>query len=219
MKISIIGGTGKLGMGLGARWLLAGYSVIIGSRREPKAKAAAREVLRLASKHGSVSMPPEGYHNTVAAEKGDIIVLSVPYVGLDAILESVKRGSSNKIVISPIVPVTFERGRPILADVEKGSVAEHVQSALPDSKVVSAFHTLSFNKLLKLGEKLDEDVVICGDDDRAKGTVKELIESIPDLRGLDGGPLRNSSIVERLTFLIFEISRNTGKEDLGIKFV
>ena len=44
MKVAILGGTGKEGAGLGARWALAGHAIIIGSRDEERARAKAAEL-------------------------------------------------------------------------------------------------------------------------------------------------------------------------------
>ena len=44
MKIGIVGGTGKEGAGLGARWAQAGHEIIIGSRDPARAKATAAEL-------------------------------------------------------------------------------------------------------------------------------------------------------------------------------
>ena len=40
-KIGIIGGSGALGAGLAKRWAKSGYQVVIGSRDNEKAQAAA----------------------------------------------------------------------------------------------------------------------------------------------------------------------------------
>jgi predicted dinucleotide-binding enzyme len=39
MRIGIVGGTGKEGVGLGLRWAQAGHEVIIGSRDPERARA------------------------------------------------------------------------------------------------------------------------------------------------------------------------------------
>ena len=44
MNIAILGGTGKEGAGLGARWALAGHSIIIGSRDAERARTKAAEL-------------------------------------------------------------------------------------------------------------------------------------------------------------------------------
>ena len=44
MRIGIVGGTGKEGIGLGLRWAQAGHEVIIGSRDPERAHAKAAEL-------------------------------------------------------------------------------------------------------------------------------------------------------------------------------
>ncbi len=44
MRIGIVGGTGKEGVGLGLRWAQAGHEVIIGSRDPERARAKAAEL-------------------------------------------------------------------------------------------------------------------------------------------------------------------------------
>ena len=44
MKIAILGGTGKEGMGIGFRWAKAGHEITIGSRQESKALDAAEKL-------------------------------------------------------------------------------------------------------------------------------------------------------------------------------
>ena len=46
----------------------------------------------------------------------------------------------------------------------RGSVAAHVQAAVPRCRVVAAFHHLPAKELGHLGEPIDSDVLICGDD-------------------------------------------------------
>ena len=46
MNIAILGGTGKEGAGLGARWALAGHHIIIGSRDEERARAKVNAARR-----------------------------------------------------------------------------------------------------------------------------------------------------------------------------
>ena len=46
----------------------------------------------------------------------------------------------------------------------RGSVAAHVQAAVPQCRVVAAFHHLPATELGHIGEPIDSDVLICGDD-------------------------------------------------------
>ena len=74
----------------------------------------------------------------------------------------------------------------------RGSVAAHVQAAVPECRVVAAFHHLPAKELGHVGEPIDSDVLICGDDPSAVATVSEIVSNIPGCRPLDAGELSNA---------------------------
>ena len=63
----------------------------------------------------------------------------------------------------------------------RGSVAAHVQAAVPDSRVVAAFHHLPATELGHIGEPIESDVLICGDDPSAVTTISEMVNEDPGL--------------------------------------
>ena len=87
MNIAILGGTGKEGAGLAARWALAGHAIIIGSRDAERAKAKAAE-LREATHKTTIA----GESNAEAARQGTVIVIALPAQGLAATLPEVRDG-------------------------------------------------------------------------------------------------------------------------------
>jgi predicted dinucleotide-binding enzyme len=89
MNIAILGGTGKEGAGLGARWALAGHSIIIGSRDAERARAKAAELRDATGKIAII-----GGTNAEAAQMGELIALTVPASGLAATLPDVPARSS-----------------------------------------------------------------------------------------------------------------------------
>ena len=103
-------------------------------------------------------------------------------------------------------------------DVPEGSAAELVAALLPDSRVTSAFHSLSARELLKPDEVLEGDVVVCGNDEEARRATVELAASIESLRGVDAGDLSNSRYVEGLTALLLNVNRRY-KARSTIKFI
>ena len=69
--IAILGGTGAQGSAPALRWANAGYSIVIGSRSSQKAIEVCKRI-SAAVKHANVSYED----NQIAAEKGDVVVLS-----------------------------------------------------------------------------------------------------------------------------------------------
>ncbi|MEM3519736.1 MAG: NADPH-dependent F420 reductase [Candidatus Hadarchaeales archaeon] len=209
--IAIIGGSGELGRGLAERLALSGESVIIGSRSPERGMRAAEEIAK------KIGKKVEGGSNRDAAERADIVVLSIPFEGLEEIAEEVKDAVKGKIVVSVIVPIKFgkvlEYFRP-----PAGSAAEEVSKALPEAKVVSAFHTVGAKQLQNLDAPIKCDVVVCGDDERSKRRVMEMIEKIEGMRAVDGGPLQNSRLVEATVALLIELTRRYRVPGVSIRF-
>src|SRR4030095_16016923 len=102
MNIAILGGTGKEGAGLGARWALASHSIIIGSRDETRARDQAAEMRERTGKLTII-----GHSNLEAAQLGEVIVLALPALGLDTTLPPLSQACAGKVVISTVVPLTF----------------------------------------------------------------------------------------------------------------
>ena len=201
--IAIVGGTGPEGRGLATRFALAGHRVIIGSRKAERGAAAAQEVTAAIDRngHGEVS----GGTNEEAATQADLVVITVPYDGHRATLESLRPLLAGKIVVDAAVPMLFDRGpRPI--EVEEGSATEEAAAVLPESRVIGAFHNLSAEVLLDPQASVDADVLVTGNDAEAKSAVRALAEQIEGVRAVDAGPLRFSRFVENLTVLLIGIN-------------
>src|ERR1017187_7264494 len=202
--VGIIGGTGKLGAALAMRFASAGHSVVIGSRVAAKAIDAAATVgQRLRPGAGTVT----GAGNAAACAVDGVVIISVPYEGLDAILAELAPSVGNRVVVSAVVPMRFVKGAgPSHIDVPAGSACEQIATQLPDARVVGALQTLSYVTLRDLEKSVDSDVILTGNDDAAKALVARLLAALGDVRMIDGGGLRNSRFVEQLTVLLLSIN-------------
>src|SRR6266545_1111051 len=126
MRIGIVGGTGKEGLGLGLRWARAGHEVIIGSRDAERARAKAAG-LAAAAPGARVS----GMSNRDAAAAADLVVLTLPANGLGATLGDLKDACRGKIVISTVVPLTFGGGRLFTPATSRSSATCYSAAATP----------------------------------------------------------------------------------------
>jgi 8-hydroxy-5-deazaflavin:NADPH oxidoreductase len=88
----------------------------------------------------------------------------------------------------------------------RGSVAAHVQAAVPQCRVVAAFHHLPAKELGHLGEPIDSDVLICSDDPASIRTVAEIVSRIPGCRPLDAGELSNATAIEAFTAVLLQLN-------------
>ncbi len=189
MKIGLVGGTGKEGRGLAARWARAGHEVVIGSRD-----------------------PARGDNRAAAA--CDVVVLCVPYAAQASTLESLHAELAGKIVIDLVVPLA----PPAITRVSippGGAAALEAQRAVPDARVIAALHHVSSAHLGDPEHAIPGHVLVCGDDPAAKATVVELVAQLP-ARAVDAGPLANAVALEAMTPVLLYINKTTRASGVGI---
>lgn len=209
--IAIIGGTGKEGKGLAYRWAKAGYTVLIGSRVREKALATVAE---LRERLGE-AVRLEGMTNQEAAEKADIVVLTVPYAAHQETLLTIKDQVQGKILIDVTVPLMPPKVTRVHIP-PAGSAAQEAQNILgPDVQVVSAFQNISYEHLLN-DHEIECDVLVCGGTRAARAEVIKLVEAA-GLTGWDAGPIENSIVAEGLTSILIGINKQYGVESAGIR--
>lgn len=201
--IGIIGGTGPQGQGLGYRFAKGGYDVVLGSRDDRRAMAAADPL-----SHRVIAGSVRGATNERAADLADMVLLAVPYDGHEALVSGLASQLAGKVVISCVNPLGFDKRGPYGLELGSWSAAEQAQGLLPDSALVGAFHHLSAVSLISEAEMLDhEDVLVCGDDDAAKQSVIKLAATVTGRPGIDAGALRLARQLEPLTAVLISINK------------
>ncbi len=202
MRIGILGGTGPAGSSLGARLASIGYEVVIGSRSKYRAMEA-RDHLVDRWPELAVSLT---YGDNIAAADCEIVVIATPWDSAATTAQEHASALRGKVVISmanALVRVGHEF-QPLVPP--RGSVAAHVQAAVPECRVVAALHHLPAKELGHLGEPIDSDVLICGDDPSAVETVSEIVAKIPGCRPLDAGELSNATAIEAFTAVLLQLN-------------
>jgi 8-hydroxy-5-deazaflavin:NADPH oxidoreductase len=200
MVIGILGGTGPEGRGLAERFAAAGNPVIIGSRSAERAVAAA----------GEVGEDPQvrGMTNADAAAAADVVIVAVAWEGHGATLTSLAEPLTGKIVVDCVNPMGFDEHGAYPLAVAEGSAAQQAAALLPDSVVVGAFHHVSAVVLLDPAvSRVDQDVLVLGDNRQATDLVQALAARIPGVRGVYAGRLRNCGQIEALTANLVSINR------------
>lgn len=200
--LAFLGGTGPEGKGLALRLALAGEEIIIGSRDETRARDAAESLLELAPGRAI-----SGDVNEVAAQRADVVFLTMPFEGQKPTLEQLASHLAGKTVVDVIAPMEFVRGQARALSVDEGSAAMQAQHMLPDSRVVGAFQNVSAVDLIIPEKIMEGDVVVCSGHPEAKEQVMAMVLKIKDLRPVDGGALENTKYVEDLTPLLVNINR------------
>jgi 8-hydroxy-5-deazaflavin:NADPH oxidoreductase len=219
--VAVVGGTGALGFGLTLRWAIAGVPVVIGSRSEARAAEAAERLREQARGHGSADVSAEGLHNDEAVKRAGTVVLAVPFRSQSENLNNLRYSlQAGTVLVDATVPLAAAIGGRATRTVGvwQGSAAEQAQEMAPRGvTVVSAFHTVSANLLSDLGNEIDEDVLVAGDDRKAKERLAELTRKIPGLRPVDCGDLEMARILEQLTALLISVNKRHKIKHSGIR--
>lgn len=208
--IAILGGTGKEGRGLAARWSNAGRRVVIGSRDAARAATAATEVAELSG--GDVA----GAENGGACAEANVVVLTTPYEGLDATITANAAALAGKLVVSAVIPLKVVDGQFGLHHVPEGSAAELVAARLPNSRVATAFHNVSSKLLLHLDHALDEDIAVAGDEAADREVVIGLCRDL-GCRGVAVGPLSLARYLEGYTAVLLTVNK-LNRVQAGLRF-
>ena len=202
MRIGILGGTGPAGTSLAARLASIGYTVVVGSRSKYRAMEA-RDALAERWPDLADSLQ---YGDNDAAADCDVVVIATPWDSAATTAQEHADALAGKVVISmanALVRVGHEF-QPLVPP--RGSVAAHVQAAIPRSRVVAAFHHLPATELGQIGEPIDSDVLICGDDPEAVAVVSDIVAKIPGCRPLDAGELSNATAIEAFTAVLLQLN-------------
>ena len=172
MKIAVLG-TGNVGDTICSKLIELGHSVMMGSRTADNEKAKAF-VLKHNGKASAGTFAD-------AAAFGELIFnCTSGGASLDALKLAGSDNLKGKIIIDLANPLDFSNGMPpSLSVVNTNSLAEEIQKAFPDSKVVKALNTmwcgLMVNpSMLNGGEHV---TFVCGNDDVAKENVKALLQT------------------------------------------
>jgi 8-hydroxy-5-deazaflavin:NADPH oxidoreductase len=196
MNVTIIG-TGNMARGIATRALAGGHTVTVLGTSQDKASALAGE-LSGDVEAGAVGDPLSG----------DVVVLAIPYTAIDDVLGAYSGQLDGKVVVDITNPVDFSTFSPL--SVEAGSAAQEIAGKAGGVKAVKAFNT-NFAGTLVAGEVAGQplDVFIASDDDDAKRTVSELVES-GGLRPVDAGPLARAHELEALGYLHMALQQPLG---------
>jgi NADPH-dependent F420 reductase len=216
--VAIVGGTGALGSALALQLARAGVNVRVGSRQLGSAEEA---VERIRSRLEDPNAPVTGHLNEEAVQGVEVVFLTVPFRNQSENLTNLKNAlGDGQILVDATVPLAaaFSGKATRTIGVWQGSAAQQAQEMVPDGViVVSALHSVSAVTLGDLDNVHEEDVLVMSNKKAAKARVAKLIDLIPGLRAVDGGPLEQARIAEQLTALLIGINIRY-KTHAGVRF-
>ena len=193
MKVAIVGGTGTFGRALAARLRDLGHDIAVGSRDHQRGWERG------------VELGVRGGSNEEVVGDADLVILAVKS---NAAIET-GRGLAGVIGDTPVLCVASdllftENG--VLPGREERSLAEELAEVI-SAPVASGLQSVSAVELSE-DEPLDQDALICGDDERAKKPALELGAKLVAGRAIDVGPLANSRALEAMTAVILNVNRS-----------
>lgn len=215
MRIAVLG-TGVVGRTIATKLVELGHEVTMGSRTVDNEQAAewVREVGERASQGTFAD----------AAAFGEIVFNCTAGVASLEALDSIAADDlAGKILVDVSNPLDFSRGMPPTLSVSNtDSLAESIQRAVPDARVVKALNTVNALVMVDPARVPGEhDLFVCGDDDAAKAQVAELLESFgwPRERILDLGDIGGARALEMYLPLWLRLFRTFGTGDFNVRVV
>jgi hypothetical protein len=191
MSIISIIGPGNMARLIGVKAVAGGNAVEVIGRDAAKAAALASAL------GGGATAGTFG-----AVPAGDIVLLAVKYASCAPLVSQYGDALAGKIIVD--ISNDPAPGGTELATPEGTSAAQEIAKAAPASaRVVKAFNTVFGNAL---AQDRPLDVLIAGDDARAKASVSAFIESL-GLRPLDTGPLAMARWLEGTGLVMMGLGR------------
>ena len=205
MKIAVLG-TGMVGRTIAAGCADLGHEVAIGTR-DPEATLARTEP----DAHGQPALPrlarraPRGARSRTfaeAAEQAELVVNATNGgVSIEVLTQAGAANLAGKVLLDIANPLDFSQGfPPTLFVKDTDSLGEQIQRAFPDAKVVKTLNTMTAALMVEpaLAAGGDHSVFVSGNDDDAKKTVIDLLESIGHTDVIDLGDLSTARGTEML---------------------
>lgn len=214
MKIAVLG-TGMVGKAIGTRLAGLGHEVGMGSRTSDNAAGIA-----WAADTGGASR-----HGTFAdvSERAELVFNCTSGAGtLDAVRAAGASHLAGKVLVDVSNALDHSHMPPTLSVCNTDSLGEQLQRELPGTKVVKALNTMNARVMVDPSRVPGEhNVFICGDDQDAKATVRELLSSFgwPDGSIIDLGPISSARGTEMYVALWLRLWGAVGGPDFNIRLV
>jgi 8-hydroxy-5-deazaflavin:NADPH oxidoreductase len=227
MKAAVLG-TGIVGQTLAAALAGKGHEVMIGTRDVAKSTASTDP--------NAFGMPAFGVwhqqHRHIrvgsfaeAAAFGDLLINASNGAASLAVLHEAKGLTlGNKLLVDVANDLDFSKGMPPVtrvSDKPGAGLAERLQAAYPNLRVVKALNTMNAFVMLNPGLVAggDSTVFMSGDDAEAKRTVHELLASFGWTDIMDLGGIATSRAVEMLLPLWLTAFGVLGRTPYNFKIV
>ena len=206
MKIGFISGTGKEGQALAIRFGLSEHSIFIGSRDISKAELSGNQIRNILP---DVEILCSDYKQTVL--QSDIVFIALPFSVVENQLTPLKNELKGKYIVDTTVPLSLNKGKFTRLSGLKESVSQFLYNLLPDSHIISSFHTLNHLDLKRIQKNMDHDLLYFVNDKKPESKFLELIDTVKGLNPVKCGTLDLSILIEHQVPLLLNINKQYGK--------
>jgi predicted dinucleotide-binding enzyme len=159
-----------------------------------------------------------------AAAFGEIVFnCTAGVASVEALRSAGAQNLAGKTLVDVSNPLDFSQGMPpSLFVCGDDSLAEQIQRAFPDARVVKALNTVNCEVMVEPARVPgDHEIFVCGDDADAKQQVVELLRSFgwPPERILDLGDLSAARGTEAYLLLWLRLRGVTGTSDFNVRVI
>ena len=201
MRIGVLG-SGMAGRILAGKLSSLGHEVTIGTR-DVDALMARTELDGMGNPPFSEwkqSLPTIGVDTFEGAANGELLINATSGgASLEALEQAGAANLNGKVLIDVANPLDFSRGfPPSLSVCNTDSLAEQIQRAFPEARVVKSLNTMTAAVMVDPTGLAggDHEVFLSGNDQEAKDQVRRLLESFGWKRVLDLGGIETARGVE-----------------------
>ncbi|WP_369037885.1 NADPH-dependent F420 reductase [Streptomyces adonidis] len=198
MKIGLLG-TGNVAKVVGSKLVSLGHEVTLGSR-DPENSPA----VKWAEENGA---KVDGLRETAAG--ADLVVNTAPGLSsLDVLTAAGADSLRGKVVVDVSNATETRDGGLAVVTLNGGSIAEQLQSAFPEARIVKSLNTMAGQVMVDPGRIPGHHTVfLSGDDPTAKAEVADLLKSFgwSDAQILDIGDVTSARATEAALLLFVRL--------------
>lgn len=216
MKIAVLG-TGSVGRALAGRLADLGHAVAVGTRDAASTLARGDDFAIWAAERPQVAVASfadaaAGAELIVNATAGEHSVAALEAAGAPNLAGKVVLDVANRLAFT-------EDGLPRVDASETDSLAEAIQRAFPEARVVKSLNTMNGDVMADPGLVAggDHTVFVSGDDADAKRTVTGLLEQLGHRDVLDLGALETARAAELALVLWIRVRMVVGHNHFNFK--
>ena len=215
MRIGVLG-TGMVGRTIETKLIELGHEVTMGSR-----DASGEAVTAWAAENGDRASAADF---AGAAADGEIVFNCTAGTASLQVLEAARAENlAGKVLVDVANSLDFSAGMPPRLSVcNDDSLAEQIQRAFPEARVVKALNTVNAAVMVSPGDLPEpHDIFVSGDEEEAKAEVMSLLESFgwPRDRIIDLGGITSARGMEMYMPLWLALMGATGSAAFNVRVV